>query len=161
MIPKQVIVGLGELGVEEYPGDANNPRIVQYVKRTPVGKWAPFDATSWCGAYCAFVFARTGLYVPKNAHRARGWLKGGDPTREPQLGDICVVQLRRDKRSRRGRTGSARGGYHVGIFMNMSRGAPVLLSGNVDDRVGVDWYNPNVWRVAGYRQPWPEDSFVS
>lgn len=151
MIPDQILLALEELGVEEWPGDKNNPDVVDYIMSTPVGKWSPYDATSWCGAFCCWVALRANLAVPKDAHRARAWLSHGDWTNEPEMGDICVVQLDKRHRRRRSRTGSARGGYHVGWFLNMSRGAPVLLSGNVDDRVGIDWYNPNVWNVRGYR----------
>ena len=150
-IPRQIERAFRELGVEEYPGKENNPRVVDYIMSTPVGKWSPYDATSWCGAFCTFTALNAGLTVPTDGHRARAWLGVGERTKEPQLGDICVVKLRPDYRRHRGRTGSARGGYHVGWFLNMSRGAPVLLSGNVDDRVGIDWYSPTVWEVKGYR----------
>jgi len=149
--PDQILVALEELGVEEWPGKENNPRVLDYLQSTPVGRWSPYDATSWCGAFCTFTALNAGLTVPTEGHRARAWLQAGDWTDEPELGDICVVKLRKQYIRRRGRTGSARGGYHVGWFMNMSRGAPVLLSGNVDDRVGIDWYSPTVWEVKGYR----------
>ena len=140
-----------ELGVEEYPGKENNPRIVEYLKSTPVGKWSPYDATSWCGAFTCWGALKAGLAVPQDAHRARAWLGTGERTSDPELGCIAVMKLRSDHRRHRGRTGSARGGWHVGWYMDTSRGAPVLLSGNVADRVGIDWYSPTVWEVRGYR----------
>jgi uncharacterized protein (TIGR02594 family) len=151
MTPQQILIAMDELGVEEWPGKKNNPDIVDYLRSTPVGKWSPYDATSWCGAFCCWTALRAGLEVPQAAHRARAWLGVPDWTDEPELGDICVVKLRKDHLRHRGRTGSARGGYHVGWFMDMSRGAPVLLSGNVSNRVGIDWYSPTVWEVKGYR----------
>lgn len=151
MTPDHILIALEELGVEEWPGDESNPEVEKYIQATPRGRWSYTDAVSWCGAFCAWTATEAGLSVPRDAHRARAWLSHGDWTDEPELGDICVVQLDRRHRRRRGRTGSARGGYHVGWFLNMSRGMPVLLSGNVDDRVGIDWYSPTVWDVRGYR----------
>jgi uncharacterized protein (TIGR02594 family) len=152
MIPRQIRIALKELGVEEYPGKESNPRVVEYLESTPVGRWSPYDATSWCGAFCTWTALEAGLASPQAGHRARAWLKTGESTSDPGLGCIAVVKLRKRHLTQRGRTGSARGGYHVGWFMDMSRGAPILLSGNISDRVGIDWYSPTVWEVKGYRR---------
>ena len=151
VIPLHIKVALSELGHKEWD-DGSNPEIEKYIAATPRGRWAFTDAVSWCGGFCAFTALKAGLEVPENAHRARAWLAAGEKVDEPEFGDVCVVQLDRAHRRRRGRTGSARGGYHVGWFMGKSRGGVILLSGNAGDRVGFDWYSPTVWHVRGYRR---------
>jgi uncharacterized protein (TIGR02594 family) len=139
-------VALGELGIEEYPGDEHNPRILHYLDATPVGKWSPYDETAWCGAfaaYCVSPFAE----VPAGAHRARSWIRWGVAC-EPELGRVCVIKRRRKGSDKR--TGS-RGGYHVGFYLNHSRGGVVLLSGNASDRVGIDTYSKRNYEVSAFR----------
>jgi hypothetical protein len=60
-----------------------------------------------------------------------------------------VLQLR--KRGPDARTGS-RGGYHVGLWMDRTRGGVVLLSGNTSDKVGVDFFPSRRWDVRGVRR---------
>ena len=154
MIPEQIQVALGEIGVQEYPGPENNPRVLEYLDATPIGRWSPYDVTPWCGAFMAWTCLQSGLAVPQGAHRARSWLRTGEPTQEPQIGAVAVLQLRKAHRgsSSRKRTGSARGGYHVGWFLDMSRGSPVIISGNASDRVGIDVYSARRWVVRGFRK---------
>lgn len=155
VVPPQVLVAMGELGVSEIFGPGSNPRIDEYIDSTPRGRWSHTDAVSWCGALHTWVSLQCGLRVPPDGHRARAWLEAGKRTKTPELGDTAVMRLRRDHIRQRSRTGSARGGYHVGWYLNTSRGAPVLISGNVDDRVGIDWYAPTVWEVVAFIEPLP------
>lgn len=142
---------IDEIGVEEWPGDQHNPRIVHYLEHTPVGRWAPYDETPWCGAFQAYGMAMAYIDPPENAHRARGWLKWGSKT-DPVLGAVCILQAR--KRATGRRTGSARGGYHVGTVLDRRPGAVQLISGNVSDKVGIDWFDERRWKNHGYRWPW-------
>ena len=72
------------------------------------------------------------------------------PADEDELGAICT--LRRRKGGPDASTGS-RWGYHVGLFLNMSRGNVVMVSGNKDDRVGGDTYSRRKWEVYAMRMP--------
>jgi len=139
-------VALGEMGVSECPGAEHNPRILEYLDCTPVGRWSPYDETAWCGAFAAYCVAPY-AEVPYGAHKARIWATWGAAC-EPELGCVCVIRRRRKGSDRR--TGS-RGGYHVGFYLDSSRGGVVLLSGNASDRVGIDWYSGQRYEVLAYR----------
>ena len=150
MIPRHLEVAFGELGVEEWPGQQHNPRILEYHAVTTLGDWGRSrDETPWCSSFCCWVHEQVGRSHTHNA-LARSWLRWGY-RRRPWFGDIVVLQLSRATRRARQRTGSARGGYHVGWFIDWTRGGLILLSGNVDDRVGVDFYSLQRWDVRGVR----------
>lgn len=157
-IPLHLEIALGELGVREWPGRKHNPRVLEYIDSTPAGIWSQTDELAWCGAFGMWCVDQTGgswFAVPRSwkPHRAREWLRLPNPTDEPQLGDVCVLQLKSGKRSRRARnrTGSARGGYHMGWFQDFTRGGLVLTAGNISDKVGTDFYSFSTWDVRGFR----------
>ena len=138
--------GLGELGVAELPGAEHNPRILEYHAVT--GGWSR-DEVPWCGSFTAWCMDP--YYVPpERAALARSWIRFGEPSDE-RLGAVCVIKRRQSGADRR--TGS-RGGYHVGFFVNRSRAGLVLLSGNSQNRVGVDWYSNRRYEIKALR--WPE-----
>jgi len=163
-IPLHLEIAMGELGVAEWPGSQHNPRVLEYIDSTPAGIWSQTDELAWCGAFGAWSVREAARqvgelrwrhWVARNwkPHRAREWLRVGEPTDTPLLGDVCVLQLRNGKRSRRARnrTGSARGGYHMGFYQDHTRGGLVLTAGNISDKVGTDFYSFRTWRVAGFR----------
>lgn len=155
-LPKYAHVMLDELGVEEWPGEDSNPRILEYIDCTPLGTWSRTDANPWCGAFVSWGITTWGTRPPppEKGHRAREWMRWGRKAGPDELlGSVCVVQLkRRTKRSRRA-TGSARGGYHVGVVTEVQKRRVQLISGNKDDRVGIDWYPLSRWTVRAYRVP--------
>lgn len=153
-IPADLLWAMGEAGVAEW-ADGSNPRIEWYLQSTPRGRWSHTDAVSWCGGFHCRAKLETGFSVElDHPHRAREWLKYGRRValQEAELGDTAVLRLRKRGRAARSRTGSARGGYHVGWFLSRSRGGVVAWSGNVSDRVGADWYSPRVWEVVQIRK---------
>lgn len=147
-------VALGELGVCEYPGKAHNYRILEYHSTTSLGDWGRSrDETAWCSSYVNWAVEEAlGCGVGTGNALARSWLHWGKAC-EPVLGCVCVIK----RRARGGdkRTGS-RGGWHVGFFINYSRGGVVLLSGNAQNRVGVDTYSKRIYEVNAFRTAAPE-----
>ena len=149
-VPRHHIIALGELGVEEWPGDEHNPRILEYHAATSLHSGAALtDEAAYCGSFMAWVWKGEGFELPDKAFRARSWLKAGVRAEEPELGDVCVVK--RIKRGSDKRTGS-RGGWHVGQWVNSTRGGFILLSANVGDRVGVDFFSTRRWDIKALRR---------
>lgn len=141
---------LSQLGVREWEGAANNPRILEYHSHTTMGDWGKSrDLTPWCASFVGWTLIR-GSELPSYSALARSYIAWGEQT-VARLGAVCVIK-RRQKGSDK-RTGS-RGGYHVGFFVNRSRGGLVLLSGNAQDRVGVDWYSNRRYELKALR--WPD-----
>jgi uncharacterized protein (TIGR02594 family) len=149
-VPRHVLIALGELGVAEYPGDEHNPRILEYHAATTLHSAAALtDEAAYCGSFMAWVWGCVGMTPPDKAFRARSWLKAGAVAGEPELGDVCVVKRR--KQGSDVRTGS-RGGWHVGQYVNRTRGGIILLSANVGDRVGIDFFSSRRWDVKAFRR---------
>ena len=139
-------VALGELGVWETPGREHTYRILEYHSTTTLGDWGRSrDETPWCSSYVNWCVSQ---YADGTGNAlARSWLRWGRAC-EPGLGCVCVIKRRRRGSDRR--TGS-RGGWHVGFFINYSRGGVVLLSGNAQNRVGIDTYSKRNYEVLAYR----------
>jgi len=139
-------VALGELGVSECPGGEHTYRILEYHATTTLGDWGRSrDETPWCSSYVNWC---VGQYVAGTDNAlARSWIRWGVGC-EPTLGCVCVIKRR--KKGSDKRTGS-RGGWHVGFFINYSRGGVVLLSGNASNRVGIDTYSKRNYEVLAFR----------
>jgi uncharacterized protein (TIGR02594 family) len=136
----------GELGVRELPGGEHEPRILEYHATTTLGDWGRSrDETPWCSSYVNWCVGAYG--VGTDNALARSWLRWGVAC-EPELGCVCVIKRRRKGSDKR--TGS-RGGYHVGFFLDFSRGGIVLLSGNASDRVGIDTYSKRSYDFLAFR----------
>ena len=152
-VPRQVLIALGELGVKEWPDGLHpmhNPRILEYHAATSLHSAAALtDEAAYCGSFMAWVWTETGFTPPDKAFRARSWLRWGVKADSPALGDVCV--LKRRKRGSDARTGS-RGGWHVGQWVNRTRGGIILLSANVGDRVGIDFFSRRKWDVKATRR---------
>jgi len=140
-------VALGELGVCEVAGAEHEPRILEYHATTTLGDWGRSrDETPWCSSYVNWCVSQ---YCEGTDNAlARSWRAWGKGCVNPSLGCVCVIKRRR--KGSDGRTGS-RGGYHVGFFLDHSRGGVVLLSGNASDRVGIDTYSKRNYEVLAYR----------
>lgn len=141
---------LGELGVEEWPGEDSNPRVLKYIDATPLGRWNRSDVVPWCGAFQSWAMQGANIRPPETGHRARSWIRWGVKAADP-IGAVCVLKARR--RATAKRTGSARGGYHVGTALGVSKSGVILVSGNVQDRVGVDYFPFRRWELKAFRVP--------
>jgi len=134
----------GELAsrVREFPGDADNPRIVQYNKSTTL----PFgmrnnDETAWCSSFVNWCMMKADIKRTKSA-LARSWENWGDKLNVPRHG--CVVVLKRGDPPK----------GHVGFFLEKDGSKIVLLGGNQGDAVSVREFDEG--NLLSYR--WPKDS---
>lgn len=147
-LPLWLIGAMEDIGVEEIPGTDHSPRVLEMHMNT--GKWSN-DEVPWCGSAVETWLVESGTKgLGRKGALARAWGKYGRPADKDELGAICV--LRRRKGGPDASTGS-RWGYHVGIYLNMSRGNVVMVSGNKDDRVGVDTYSRRKWETYAMRMP--------
>ncbi len=113
------------LDVREYPGAANNPRIVMYHKSTK--PWSGTDdSVPWCSSfvnYCVEQAGGQGTYS-QSALSWKDW--GQDVSDNPREGDIAVFK----------RTG----GGHVAFFVADQGDRVSVLGGNQSNRVCIASY---------------------
>jgi uncharacterized protein (TIGR02594 family) len=129
-----------EIGVKEVPGPGDNPRIVEYLKSTLMGKPDnENDETPWCSAFLNWCIEQAGL-AGTNSAWARSWLNWGreQDYRDEWKGCICVL---------------SRGPYfgHVGFLVAYDANRVKLLGGNQGNAVGHAWFPME--RVLAYRVP--------
>ena len=127
-----------EKGVHEVPGPGDNPRIVEYLKSTSLGKPDnQNDETAWCSAFLNWCMEQAGLEGTNSAW-ARSWLDWGREVREDEdfIGSVCVLER-----------GVNFG--HVGFLMDFDEDRVQLLGGNQGDAVSLAWFPMD--RVLGYR----------
>jgi len=129
---------LGEYGVTEQPGAAeNSPRILQYFSDIGQG-WVKADETAWCSAYVNFIAKKTGHEFSGKLD-ARSWLTMGVRVQYPETGDI-VVLWRGDPKGWMG---------HVGFFIKKDESGIWMLGGNQSNQVCIMPYNED--RLLDYR----------
>ena len=122
--------------VREIPGQAHNPRILEYLRATSLGD-SGGDETAWCSAFANFCM-RMARIEGTNSAAARSWVHWG--VESPQrVGAVCVLW--------RGSQFGALG--HVGFVVGGNSGAVHLLGGNQGDKVSVQSFPTT--RVVGYR----------
>lgn len=80
----------GEIGEREIPGDADNPRIVEYLNSTTLR--GGHDEIPWCSAFVNWCCEKNGIYGSGSA-RARSWTRWGAEVRprDASEGDIVVL----------------------------------------------------------------------
>lgn len=126
----------GELGVKEVSGPGDNPRIVEYLQSTTLGRPAnENDETAWCSAFANWCLEDVGMEGTNSAW-ARDWLNWGRRITTPVPGCITVF-------SRGANYG------HVGFFIEKKNGYIYVLGGNQSDSVCIDAYPES--RLLGYR----------
>lgn len=129
-------------GVREFPGDADNPRIIEYFSATSYGA-AEHDEVSWCSAFANWCMKKAGIEGTGNVG-ARSWLHWGQQIASPKTG--CVTVLWRNKPS----SWEGHVGFYVGEHPTNSAYI-LLLGGNQGDCVCVAAYEKA--RVLGFRRP--------
>lgn len=130
-------IALAEVGVKEFPGSGDNPRIVQYLKSTNLG--APSnsqDETPWCSAFANWCVEQSG-YEGTDSAWARSWLNWGKKTTTPERG--CIVVFSRN------------GGGHVAFYIRETASEIEVLGGNQSNEVKISMYPKS--RLLGYRIP--------
>lgn len=80
-----------ELDVKEMAGSSHNPKIIEYLKSTTLGRPDnEKDETPWCSAFVNWVLKQAGVEQRTNSAWARSWLEWGVPTDNPIPGTIAV-----------------------------------------------------------------------
>jgi len=126
------------VGVKEYPGNGENPRIVEYLRSTNLS--APEsarDETAWCSAFVNWCVEKSG-YAGTDSSWARSWLNWGTDIAKPRHG--CVVVFKREVDH-----------GHVGFYLGETATAIRLLGGNQSNEVKVSTYKKS--DLLGYRLP--------
>jgi|GEM_PF-5641161 len=128
-----------ELGVTETPGTTHNPRIVEYLQTTTLGRPEnERDETPWCSAFVNWVLKKAGVKPRTNSAWARSWLTWGVATDNPIPGTIAVFS--------RGQNAG-----HVGFYLDEDQDRIKILGGNQANAVSVAWYPRST--LLGYREP--------
>jgi len=133
-------VALIEEGTTEFPGAADNPRIVEYLESTNIG--APYnenDETPWCSAFVNWCMEQVGIFGTGSA-AASSWREWGKELEYGEEG--CIVVMSRP------------GGNHVGFYLEEVDEGVLVLGGNQGDQVSRAWFD---WdRITNFR--WPDES---
>lgn len=128
------------MGLEEYPGAANNPAVLKMFADSG-HDWVDADSTPWCAAFVGSVLAQTGVQGTGKLN-ARSYLNWGKPVdlgaAEP--GDVVVFW----RGSRDGWQG------HVGFYAGVQGNNVVVLGGNQGDKVSKAEYP--ISRLLGVRR---------
>lgn len=146
MIPPWLKLAIQEknLEVEEIPGSAANPRILDYHSETTLR--ATLDEIAWCSSFICWCFERSGIPSTRSA-AARSWLDWGIAANSGIQG--AVVILERGKNPMQG---------HVGFYWSEDLDQVYILGGNQDNRVCVKGYPKK--HILGFRVP-EEDYWVN
>ncbi len=139
--PPWLTIAFAEKRVREIPGDASNPRIIEYDTATTLK--AKSDEIAWCSAFVCWCLEKAGFPSTKSS-AARSFVNYGVSVEDPIPG--CIVVLSRG-------TNPAQG--HVGFFLSQDDEHVFIYGGNQDDMVCVEAFEKA--RVLGYRMPegWP------
>lgn len=107
-----------EIGVQEVPGSANNPRVVEYLHATDNldEKTRSKDETPWCSAFVNWCMQQVDIKGTQNA-LARSWQEWGKHLDEPYVG--CIVVFQREKKF-----------GHVGFYLGETETHIRVLGGN-------------------------------
>ena len=135
-IPPWLQAAMGELGVHEYEGPADNPRVVTYHAETTLR--ASDDEVSWCSSFANWCMKQAEIRGTRSA-AARSWLSWGVLT-EPRLG--AVVVLKRGTQSWQG---------HVTFLLEQEGDRLICLGGNQGNAVKVSAYSAR--DLLGMRWP--------
>jgi uncharacterized protein (TIGR02594 family) len=131
--------------VREFPGDPDNPRIVEYHRTTTLPMpYVTQDETDWCSSFVNWCMMKADVRRTKSA-MARSWKNWGHPLDQPRYG--CVAVFWRE---------DLNGPYgHVGFFVSEDANNVLLLAGNQGHAVSKSNQPKN--RLLGYRWPRDED----
>lgn len=137
--PRILLEALKVYGTAETPGPGNNPAIMAWAKATKLDKAYTADSIAWCGLAMAYVALQAGWDLPINPLWAQNWLKWGNPSDKPMLGDVLVF--------------GRKGGGHVGLYVGEDVQSMHTLGGNQSDAVNIKRIAKS--RLLGARRcPW-------
>lgn len=122
-------------GIKEVLGEQDNPKITNFFK---ILGYDFKDEIAWCSAFMNYC-QKIGGNDYTGKLNAKSWLKWGNKTVNPKLGDVVIFH--------RGNPQSWKG--HVGFFICERNGKIHTLGGNQSNQVKISEYAKS--RVAGYR----------
>ena len=131
-------IALAEVGVKEFPGDGDNPRVVEYLRSTTLAAgMAAQDETPWCSAFVNWCVERSGFEGTDSAW-ARSWLNWGKKLATPKRG--CIAVFKRNVSS-----------GHVAFYIAETATKVKVLGGNQSDAVNISEYKKSDF--LDYRAP--------
>lgn len=131
-------IALLEYDTAEVVGLQNNPKILEYAKEIGAS-WVSNDETPWCAIFMQWCLMKAKKPFSYMAN-ARYFLKYGEHTDNPEMGDIVV--LWRDSKT------SASG--HTAFFVKQNDTTVWLLGGNQNNKVTISQFNKT--QVLDYRK---------
>lgn len=140
---------MGELGVSEFPGDAHNPRILEYHQATTLR--ATDDETPWCASFVNWVLQKAGS-VGTGSAQAKSFLTWG--LKLPVLRKGAIVVFKRGA-GWQGHVGIVEQweGQHVWIVSGNHADGVQLASYPIADIIDIRWpksiYNSKTSRPSG------------
>jgi uncharacterized protein (TIGR02594 family) len=131
-------IALAEVGIKEFPGAGDNPRIVEYLRSTNLAaSHASQDETHWCSGFVNWCVERAGMEGTDSAW-ARSWLNWGKKLATPKRGCITVFKRGADS-------------GHVAFYIGETATKIKVLGGNQSDAVSISEYKKSDF--LGYRVP--------
>ena len=134
-----------EKGVKEFPGEENNPQVVEYLHATRNldGLANSRDETPWCSAFVNWCVKRAGYKATEHA-AARSWMEWGQKIETPRRG--CIVVFQRNTNF-----------GHVGFYLGETETEILVLGGNQQNKETLlfevsEKYYPKA-NLLGYRIP--------
>ena len=138
--PPWLKIAQQEMGVKEYAGSADNPRIVAYHKSTTLPeRYANQDETPWCASFVNWCIEKSG-YEGTDSARARDWEHWGKKLDTPRKG--CIVVFKRPPSPTSG---------HVGFYIDESESKIRVLGGNQGHEVNISGQDKG--NFLSYRWP--------
>ncbi len=136
--PLWLPIALAEVGIKEYSGSGDNPRIVEYHNSTTLGpRLSSQDETAWCSSFVNWCVEKAG-YEGTDSAVARSWEKWGKKLNTPIRG--CIAVFKRGSNPRKG---------HVGFYIGETEKQIQLLGGNQSDAVNITSISKS--RLLSYR----------
>lgn len=130
-------IAVREIGVYEYTGAADNPRVVEYLRSTTLGEpYRSNDETYWCSAFVNWCVEKAG-YAGTDSAWAKNWAHWGKAIDTPRRG--CIAVFTRDS------------GGHVGFYIGETDTEVEVLGGNQNDSVCISKYPKS--QLISYRVP--------
>lgn len=141
--PPWMQIAIMEQGVQEWPGDKHNPRILEYLRSVGISGSLLKDETAWCAAFTYWCLWKSG-YPGQRSARVSDWWGWGRPV-AATYGAICILQpLTTDQAS----------SGHIGFLHAMDATNVWLLSGNSANQVRISAYPRNkLIHNSPYRWP--------
>ena len=136
---QHIEIAFEEYGVREIKGAKDNPEILKYFQEIGYNGSQMKDETAWCSAFVNWVMKQANLSYTGKLN-ARSWLKIGQETTTPKLGDIVVFW--REKRN------SWKG--HVAFYITENNDYIYVLGGNQNNQVNIAAYPKE--RLLSYRE---------